>query len=162
MGRMFNDNFDDYYNGKLRGYTLAIENKFYLTPRVSTSEGTYLSLSARYMNKSFDRIEEVYNTNNFVDSVNNYSFYEDEITINRQTLDLMVIFGYELTVKKFVFEFYTGIGARYRNVKHKNLLDPNHEIRIDNDHPSIYNPTIKKGNYWTVAVPMNFKIGYNF
>jgi hypothetical protein len=151
------------------GFRAAIEEKFYL--RNNAPKGSYIGFEIDYLqNKYYDTdnfgtpnanldssgVNIYYNDTNFVDS-----YYSDTYGINKKNISFNIKWGHQIITKRFVFDYYIGLGLRYRNVSHFDRINPNDKWQ-PNRHFSFYRVFNKEGKYWTVSIPLNFKIGWVF
>jgi hypothetical protein len=87
--------------------------------------------------------------------------YMDNVKIKKKLYGLNFKFGRQYTFQHFVFEWYVGIGAKYRDVvesERENLNDIKDRPRDLN----VWYAGNMPGRSWVVNVPINFKIGYRF
>jgi len=61
--------------------------------------------------------------------------------------------GYQYFIKRFSFDVYAGLGARYKDVHYFYETEPN----IFSDYFRIED---REGKYWRFIVPVSFKIGW--
>jgi hypothetical protein len=129
----------------IKGFRLAIEEKYYF--RKSAPIGPYTSLELNYLKS------------NYIDSYSNATYnnsnYPDSLRINKQTFSINLKVGYQHFIKRFAFDFYVGLGLRYKDVR---FLDNLPQKRYFN----FNHITSQKGQYWTAIVPMSIRVGWTF
>jgi len=145
------------FNPEINGFRIAIEEKYYF--KKSSPIGPYTSLELNYMKNKYRDIERFVINDNYSDTTYFNSLYVDSIGIKKQTLSVNLKFGYQYFIKRFSFDFYIGIGIRYKDVKHFDRIDPEDEMEIPRE-PDIYYISNQKGHFWTLCMPMNFRIGW--
>lgn len=143
----------------IKGYRLAVEEKFYLNK--SAPIGPYISLELNYMKNRYKDIWNFGVKDIFSDTAYNYTNYPDTFGIKKQTYSINLKFGYQLFVKRFSFDFYAGLGLRYKDVSHFDRKNPDDEMEMPR-HPNIYYISNLNGKYWTISIPLNFRIGWTF
>lgn len=156
------ESFIDQANGfspNIKGYRLAVEERFYMNK--SAPLGPYFGLELNYMKNRYRdvwnmRVKDVSSDTSF-----NYSYYPDTFRIEKQTYSINLKIGYQLFLKRFSFDFYTGVGLRYKDVGHFDRQNPDDGKEVLR-HPNIYYITNSKGKYWTISIPINFRIGWTF
>jgi hypothetical protein len=146
-------------NTPLTGFRASVEEKFFY--KKSAPIGPYLSFEINYLQKKY------YDTWNFgvadIYSDPNYSNtnYSDTYGINKKTLSFNIKWGYQTIIKRLVFDFYAGLGLKYRNVQHFDRINPNDEME-GTLHPNIYLIGNREAKEWTISIPLNIKVGWVF
>ena len=148
------------FKPKIKGYRLAIEEKFYF--KKSAPFGPYTSLELNYLKTQYSAIEWFSLKNVYIDSTfNQNASYGDTIGINKQTFSINIKLGYQYFFKRFSFDCYVGLGLRYKDVSHFDRINPKDEMEIPTDLNFSYITNLN-GHYWTAIIPLNFKIGCTF
>ena len=147
------------YKPNIKGYTLGIEEKLYL--RKSAPIGPYFSFNINYLNNNYRDIWSFGIKDFNSDTTTNFTNYLDSIRIHKQTISFNLKFGYQYIKNRFSFDFYLGLGARYKNVVDFDRINPNDEMEKPR-YSNFYYITNHNGKYWTVSVPLNFRIGWIF
>jgi hypothetical protein len=140
-----------------RGFRTSVEEKYYFFWK-KTNPRSYVALEANYMWSRYENIAR-FGPSSWSDSIN--LNYEDTFKVHKQTLSINVKWGYHLVVKHFSFDFYAGIGYRYKWVSHHdriNPLDPAEGTR----HPNIYLTDMEAGNRSALSIPLGIRLGYAF
>ena len=94
-------------------------------------------------------------------SDSSHTNYVDTFRVKKQTYSLNFKFGWQLFVKRVSLDFYMGLGIRYKDVRHFDRIKPEDEMESPR-HPNIYYITNLEGKYWTISLPLNFRIGWIF
>lgn len=137
----------------ISGFRFSIEEKYYF--KKSAPLGLYTSFELDYLKNRYKDVW-TFGTRNI--SPTNYS---DTFGIKKQTYSFNLKFGYQLIVKRLSFDFYAGLGLRYKDVRHFDRINPNDEMEMPR-HPNIYYMTNREGKYWTISIPLNARIGWTF
>lgn len=143
----------------IKGFRVSIEEKFYF--KKSAPLGPYASFEFNYLNNQYKDIWNFGVKNIYSDTTYNFTNYPDTFGIKKQTFSFNLKLGYQLIVKRLTFDFYAGIGLRYKDVRHFDRINPNDEMEMPR-HPNIYYITNREGKYWTVSIPLNVRIGWTF
>ncbi len=142
-----------------KGFATAIEEKFYFHGNRTVRQ--YLSISVQYLHNRYHDIDCFTDQATNYDSLLYYPCYSDTISIKKQTLSFDVKWGLQLTVKRITFDFYSGIGLRYKDVRHYNRMNPDDKMSMPME-PNFWYFTNKEGHCWTISMPLNIRIGYAF
>jgi len=147
------------FKPNIKGFRVSVEEKFYL--KKSAPLGPYLSFEFNYLKNQYKDIwnfgiEDIYS-----DTTYNFTNYPDTFGIKKQTFSFNLKLGYQLIVRRLSFDFYAGLGIRYKDVSHFDRINPNDEMEMPR-HPNIYYYTNKEGKYWTISIPLNVRIGWIF
>ncbi len=151
--------FDLENKSSVVGFRISIEEKYFY--RDSSPIGPYVSFEINYLQKKY------YDTWNFgIADVNynpnyNNTNYSDTYGINKKTLSFDLKWGYQKIIKRFVINFYAGLGLKYRNVNHFGRINPNDEME-STPHPNIYLISNREANEWTISIPLNISLGWEF
>lgn len=151
--------FDLENKSSIVGFRTSIEEKYFY--RDSSPIGPYMSFEINYLQKKY------YDTWNFGIADVNYNpdykntNYSDIYGINKKTLSLDLKWGYQKIIKRFVIDFYAGLGLKYRNVKHFDRINPNDEME-STPHPNVYLISNREANEWTISIPLNVSVGWRF
>jgi len=143
----------------IKGYSVSLEERFYFEKPAPA--GFYISsefnyLRNQYKDVAYFGIEDIYS-----DTTYNYTNYLDTFGIKKQTFSINFKLGYQIIHKRLSLDFYAGLGFRYKNVTHYDRINPEDKLEIPR-HPNIFYITNKEGEYWTVSIPFNFRIGWTF
>lgn len=154
-------NFLDAYDYKpmYKGFRLGIEEKLYF--KKSALYGPYLGLEFNYMKNQYKNISWFGVKNIYSDTTYNFTNYPDSIRIHKQTYSINLKLGYQYFVNRFSFDVYVGLGARYKDVVHLDRINPKDDMEMPR-HPNFYYITNLNGKYWTLSIPLNFRIGWTF
>ncbi|NOU46460.1 MAG: DUF3575 domain-containing protein [Bacteroidales bacterium] len=147
------------FNPNIKGFRLSIEEKYYF--KKSAPLGPYVSFEFNYLNNKYKDIWNFGIKNIYSDTTYNFTNYTDTFGIKKQTYSFNLKLGYQYIVKRLSFDFYAGIGLRYKDVRHFDRINPNDEMEMPR-HPNFYYITNHEGKYWTVSIPLNVKIGWTF
>lgn len=147
------------FNPNIKGYRLAVEERFYLNK--SAPFGPYVGLELNYMKNRYKDIWNFGVKDIFSDTAYNNTNYPDTFGIRKQTFSINLKFGYQLFVKRFSFDFYAGLGLRYKDVRYFDRKNPDDEMEMPR-HPNIFYISNLPGKYWTISIPLNFRIGWTF
>jgi hypothetical protein len=153
------NNFIDYGNEfkpGIRGYKFGFEEKVYL--RKSSPIGPYLGFEINHLKS---RYNELVSFGSGLDSVHHYNAYSDSINIIKRTTSLNFKIGYQEISGRFSFDFYCGIGARYKNVLHLNRINTDDQMSMPKDF-NFYYITNREGKYWVIVLLLNIRIGWLF
>jgi hypothetical protein len=135
-----------------KGFGFSLEEKYYFNH--NALDGGYFGLEGSYL-KSHYNTTAYFRTPQKKDSIyEKYNDYLDTIRINRQVFDINLKLGYQVTFKRFVFDFYFGLGLRHRNVQHANKFNVN-DVLVQPRHPNIFYAFTKVGEYWTLSFPFS-------
>lgn len=149
-------NFNGFKPRKLSGFQLAVEERYYWGETAPV--GFYLAGEFVYLNNSY------YFTDAFIAENQYYTvFYEDEFKVKKQTFSLNAKIGKQFFIKRFSVDFSVGAGLRYKNVKHRDIINP--DARFRNDlyvFPERKHLNNRAGRYLTVSLPMSLKVGWLF
>lgn len=135
----------------IKGFRLAIEEKYYF--QKSAPSGPYTSLELNYLKDSY--------INSHFDNIYNNTNYPDSLRINKQTLSINLKIGYQHFIKRVAFDCYVGLGFRYKDVRYLDKINPNGDIERGR-YFNFNHITSQKGRYWTIIIPMSVRIGWTF
>lgn len=159
----FSNNYFYYSNGidpQIFGGKIGLEGKYYL----KNHNGAYLGIEAYYTSSKNSDYWEFTDANSENENYSYYGsnpWYTDTFTILRQTYNLNVKLGVQQTYKRLSIDMYSGLGARYREVKHFDKTNPD-SVMQSTRHLNFFYIFNKDGSYWTVNIPINIKIGVHF
>ncbi len=158
-----------------KGFNASLEEKYFF--RGDAPAGFYLAAEISYMSKKYhDRwnfgqldYDELPYTEQYYDSYDDiysdtasfYMNYPDTFGIKKQTTSFNIKVGYQHIVKRFVLDFYLGLGIRYRDVRHFDRINPDDQME-GTRHPNAFYITNKEGYDWRVSMPLNIKVGWMF
>jgi hypothetical protein len=153
------EDFNTIYKPNIKGYRVAIEEKYYF--RKTTPTGPYISLELNYLKNRYRTIESFGIKNIYSDSTYNNTNYSDTIRIYKQTFSINFKFGYQFIVNRLSFDFFAGPGLRYKDVRHLDRINPNDEMQMPRE-PNEHYITNVNGQFWTFSMPLNIRIGWTF
>ena len=135
------------------GTRISLEEKFF--PRKKSSN-QYYSIEAVNLNVR-------YRTNSYFiqDTALRTPEYNDSFRIAKQTFALNFKYGVQIPLKRFVVDISAGLGLKYKAVERMDILDAK-AYEVTSRHPNAYDFADKEGNYFTLNLPFNIKIGYTF
>ncbi len=146
-------------NPNMRGFSISLEEKYYLTR--PSPNGLYLGFELSYLNNNFDRMY-FFEDENIADTSDYYDYsYRDSIHIKKHAFSMNLKLGYQFFAKHLSFDIYVGFGARFKDVQHFDRIKPD-DVFAWPRHPNIFYISDEEGKYWTVSLPLNFKIGWTF
>jgi hypothetical protein len=87
--------------------------------------------------------------------------YPDSITISTFTFSTNLKYGHQFFFYNTVLDIYVGLGLKYRSNVHSGRSNPGDEMESPVDFNFDY-LTRHEGKYWTVSIPLNFRIGLTF
>jgi len=143
----------------IKGFRVSIEEKFYL--KKSAPKGPYLSFEFDYLNNKYKDIWNFGVKDIYPDTLYTNTNYPDTFGIKKQAYSFNLKFGYQWFVNRLSFDFYAGLGLRYKNVTHFDRINPNDDMELPR-HPNIYYFSNLEGKYWTVSIPLNLRLGWTF
>jgi hypothetical protein len=135
----------------IKGFRLAIEEKYYFKKLAPI--GSYTSLELNYLKSNY--IDSYSNT------IYNNTNYPDSLRINKQALSINLKIGYQRFIKRVAFDCYVGLGFRYKDVRYLDRINPNGDIERGR-YFNFNHITSQKGRYWTIIIPMSIRIGWTF
>lgn len=142
----------------IKGFQVGVEERLYL--RKSAPNGPYVGFELNHLRNKY-RAEGWYDASDLRSDDEFYHVYADSISISKKTYSFNFKIGYQLIRKRLSIDFYTGLGARYKNIVHSDRLNPEDELASDM-HPFGYWFSNRAGKYWTVSIPFNVRIGWAF
>jgi hypothetical protein len=147
------------FKPNIKGFQLAIEEKFYF--KRSAPIGPYISLEFNYLKNQYHDIWHFETDDIYPDTSYNYTNYSDTFGIKKQTFSLNFKLGYQIVRQRFSIDLYAGLGIRYKDVVHFDRIKPEDKMEIPR-HPNFFYITNKNGQYWTISIPLNIRIGWTF
>jgi hypothetical protein len=147
------------FKPNIKGFRLSIEEKYYLEK--SAPFGPYVSFEFNYLNNQYRDVWNFGIKNIYSDTSYNNTNYPDTFGIKKQTYSFNFKLGYQIIVKRLSFDFYAGLGLRYKDVRHFDRINPNDKMEMPR-HPNFYYITNLEGKYWTISIPLNVRIGWTF
>lgn len=143
----------DVFNGidrNAKGVRFALEEKFYF--KKTAPAGFYLGLELDYLKRDYDgRATLLVDTAPYI--------FSGDVRIKRQSYSLNLKSGYQFFAGHFAFEVYAGLGIRYRDVKNV-YSDP--QMNTGNVRRHGVDKYDQHGSYFTLSLPINFRIGWAF
>lgn len=147
------------FSQNVKGFRLSVEEKFYV--KKSAPYGPYLSLEFDYLNNRYNSISNFEEQNGQAKSPDNFEYYSDVFGIKKQTYNLNFKLGHQLINRKLVFDFYAGLGLRYKNTRHFDRINPDDKMEMPR-HPNVYYMANLEGKRLTISLPLNARIGWRF
>lgn len=142
-----------------QGFRLAIEEKYYF--QKFAPSGFYFSIELDFLTTEYNEVWNFGVENIYSDTLFLYTNNSDTFSIKKQTYSLNLKLGYQLIIKRISIDFYAGIGLRYKDVTHYDRTNPNDAMERPR-HPNFYYYKNIEGQYWTISIPLNVRIGYTF
>lgn len=149
---------DDDFKPDIKGFQVGLEERLYL--RESAPAGPYVGFEINHLRNKY-RAVGLYDAFDVHPDYEFYHVYADSISISKKTYSFNFKIGYQLIRKRLSIDFYTGLGARYKNILHSDRLNPEDELAPDM-HPFGFWFSNRAGRYWTVSIPFNVRIGWTF
>jgi len=142
-------------HNKQQGFKLRTEIRKYLNYRKYGA--SYFAFEIYYTNTDY------WYEGHFVSFADTLSIngYTDNVKISKQLYGFNLKFGRQYGFGHFVFEWYLGVGAKYRDIRESDRQNPKDSRPMPKDLNFEYagnNP----GRSWIVNFPINIKIGYRF
>ena len=136
-----------------RAQRVGVEEKYYF--KRSAPKGFYSALEFNFLKNRYQDVVS------FESGPDRSGIYSDSVGIKKQTYSLNVKMGYQVKVRRFVFDFFAGLGLRYKDVRHFDRINPNDRmfIPIELNIPYFVN---LEGKRWTISVPLNARVGWAF
>lgn len=149
------------FNYKYKGYRVSFEEKLYL--KRSSPIGPYLGFEINHLRSNYRDIAWFGppGINSDTAYYSHFNEYGDSINLQKHTTSLNLKFGYQEITGRFSFDFFCGLGARYRNVIHQNRINPTDEMEIPR-HPNFYYVNNNERKNWTIVLLLNVRIGWIF
>ncbi len=149
-----------------KGYRGALEQKFYFDKRAPF--GPYISLGVDFQANRFERIHSYVDKALIPDSLDykDYYHYEDSlsyldsVTVRREIFNLNWKVGIQGQKGQLCYDFYFGLGYRYRSVVYEGRINPLHD-ETDRRHPNFFS-LLNEGSYPLMNITAGFRIGYVF
>lgn len=148
----------DDFNPDIKGFSVSAEERYYI--RKSAPLGLYAAFEVNYLKNQYRDVSN-FGIKNIYSDTSNFVNYPDSFGIKKQRVSFNLKMGYQFIHKRIVFDVYAGLGARYKDVVHFDRINPNDEMEGPR-HPNIYYATNLEGKYWTVSIPLNFRVGWMF
>lgn len=142
------------FKPEIRGYKFGLEQKIYLNK--SAPLGPYLAFEINHLNSKYKSIESFHPPS---DSIPYFNGYSDSINIVKHITNLNFKIGYQEITGRLTFDFYGGIGIRYKNVSHLNRINYNDLMSMPRE-PNIYYLNNQDGKYCIPVFLLNLRIGW--
>lgn len=143
-----------------KGFRFALGQK--LLFGIDVQEPSFFGLEIDYLNRRYNELWEFGVQPHWgVDSALLVNNYVDSFRVHRQTTSVNLIWGKQYTFGQLLFEFYLGLGVRYRDVRHSQRIESTQKMV----HPrtlNIFYSVGREGHSWSVSVPFNFRVGWCF
>ena len=143
------------------GYRIAIEQRHYF---LSTAPlGGYSALEVNYLNRHAEDSWQFVHRSNAIDSLpmNQQKLTTESYRIFKQTVSIQFKIGYQFSRGKMLFDFYGGLGVRYKDVRETGKT-PSQDVVHYRESIRLKKIGNESGQYWTVSLPLNFRVGYYF
>ncbi|MGF7077879.1 hypothetical protein [Mucilaginibacter sp. UYCu711] len=137
-----------------KGWRLQAEQKYFL-PTFNTNR-PYLAVDAMYLKVNYDS-----NSTFATDTAKNAPTYSDNFHIDKSNFSVNAKIGIQIPVKHFIFDFVAGIGLKHRLAIRSGLENPNAYENTPVD-VNIWTETNKAGNEFTLSLPINIRVAYEF
>lgn len=137
-----------------KGWRLQMEQKYFL-PTLNSNR-PYLAVDAMYLKVNYDT-----GSTFAADTARGTPEYHDDFHINKTNFSLNAKLGIQIPVKHFIFDFVAGIGVKHRLATRSGLEEPNAYEIIPPD-INIWTQTNKAGNEFTISLPLNIRVAYEF
>ena len=147
------------FKPEIKGFQQALEGRYYM--KKTAPLGPYISFEFNYLQNKYRNISRFGPANLNSDFWYDNTIYADTIGIRKKTYSFNFKHGYQFIKNRFSIDIYAGLGAKYKDVLHKDRLKPEDEMEIPR-HPNVYYSSNKEGKYWTISLPLNIRIGWIF
>lgn len=137
-----------------KGWRLQAEEKYFLP--TFNGKRPYLAVDAMYLKVNYDS-NSIFAT----DTTKNATTYSDDFHIDKTNISVSAKIGIQIPVKHFVFDFVGGIGIKHRLATRSGLANPN-AYEITPVDLNIWTQTNKAGNEFTLSLPLNIRVAYEF
>lgn len=142
-----------------QGFSFGLEERWYYQNRKAF--GPYVAAELHYFKALYTEGGYFVKKNSQVDTFFVKNSYSDTVSVNRQTFTLNLKWGIQFSNGPVVVDLYMGIGLRYRDVRFYNQMNPD-DVLVRPRHPNLFYQLNRKGQYWTVNIPINVRLGYAF
>ena len=153
--------WDEDFNNQSKGGRLRVEGRKYFSQNHRALNGYYAAVDLSYLHNNYNAIhhfgEDWYYE---PDSIPNIAYF-DTVNVRKQTYTLNVKFGQQTALKRLVLDVYVGIGLKYRDVMHRERINPADELSQPR-HPNVIHISDREAHGWTISLPINLKLGYVF
>lgn len=150
---------EDALHPHINGYRGAIEERLYFSG--TSPAGAYIGLEIDFLHSKYKESWNYDLMQQTSDSTFSIVRYEDTLGVKKQNLTINLKFGYQSGGSKLAFDVYLGFGLRHKNVRYEGKTYPEKDI-VKQQHPNFFKFSSAEGKYWTISIPLNFKIGYSF
>jgi hypothetical protein len=133
-----------------KGFRIGFEEKRFL--KRPTQVRTYISTQIVYNNSALKNVD------NFGYDTSTNTQINVPFTIVKKTAAFNVKLGFEYALGRIEFDYFFGIGIKYREFKHVDRKYP----FVGPKHWNIYDPIMSERHSWNLNLPSTFKIGYIF
>lgn len=137
------------YHPQIRGFRVALEEKYHF----SRANGLYAALEANYLKNSYQDIVTLETPDS--------KTYPDSVSLKKQTFSINTKMGFQKELRRIIFDFYGGIGWRYKDTKHFNRINPDDAMDIP-IHPSLPYFVNMPGKRSVLSLTLNARIGWRF
>ena len=146
--------YDDF-----EGYRISLEEKWF--PERVDKNIPYISGELVYYSTTFrDESRFGYKTPWSEPLADSYN-YTDSYSADKKMIMLNLKLGYQIIVKRIVFDFSAGLGVKYKDIDHGDRLVPSDKMERPR-HPNAYYYATVEGERVTVNIPINIKVGWAF
>lgn len=144
------------FKPEIRGYKFGFEEKIYL--KKSAPLGSYIAIEINHLNSKYKSISSFHPASDSLPYLHDYS---DSINISKQITNINFKVGFQEIAGRFVFDFYGGIGARYKSVIHLDRINADDQMSMPRE-PNISYINNREGKYWIPVFLLNIRIGWLF
>lgn len=143
----------------IKGIRVSLEEKLFLNNSESLRQ--YIGFEFDLLSNQYKDIWSFGMKQPNKDTTKNFTNYLDTFRIIKKTYSLNLKLGCQIIVKRITFDFFAGLGLKYKDVSHFDRLNYLDEMELPR-HPNIYYISNSEGKYWTLSIPLNVRIGWVF
>jgi hypothetical protein len=144
-----------------KGFGIGTELRYYIAN--AEIEGVYVGFEFSYLSNYYTRLGN-FNPPLLVNDTSYFQHYDahtDFFKINRQVTNLNFKVGIQKRFNRLCSDVFIGLGVRYKDVAYSGL-DFSNERLSKSRHLNIQDISDSRGAYWTISVPIGFKLGWSF
>ena len=141
-----------------KGYRLSLEQRFYAERTQDKDE--YFGLEFAYLQRE-NSVLFRFNPAEPYDSNYYQSGYSDTVRVHRKTYSFNVNFGKQYFYNRAYLELLFGFGLRYKEIHHRDRVNPADPIEPSKDFNLSYSSNREKKS-WGLSLPLAIRIGYIF
>lgn len=149
-------------NDDYKGYRVALEEKYFVTN--TKRFRPYVSLDVVYhwirirRQDDFTPFPDGYYT---VNDTMATDIYTDDYRIEKKMLTINGKVGLQVLLGRVVLDLGYGLGIKFKQIAHFDRTDPSDHF-VQGVDLNIWTIPIEQGNFTTLNMPLNFKVGYLF